>query len=93
MAKTEVYSWRVSREMKEALEEHARAEGKTMAKLLDDIVGGWLDEHGADEDAAEQRRLHAAAAKTIGTIHGDDPTRSTRVRELVRVELRKKYGR
>jgi predicted DNA-binding protein len=93
MAKTEVYSWRVSREMKEALEEHARAEGKTMAKLLDDIVGGWLDEHGAGEDAAEQRRLHAAAAKTIGTIHGDDPHLSQQVGQRVREILRKKYGR
>ncbi len=93
MKKSEVYSWRLSPETKEALEDRARGEGTSMAKLLDRIVGGWLEQQTADEEATEQRRLHAAAAKTIGTIRGGDPTRAERASELVRAKLREKYGR
>lgn len=43
--------------------------------------------------AEEQARLHANADRFIGIISGDDPTRSQRVRELVRQRLSERDGR
>lgn len=96
MNKTEVYSWRLSPDMKHALEEAARRNHQTVAKLLDHIVEQWLREiHASDQDAedAEQRRLHAAAATALGLIQGGDPNRSERVRAQLRTRLARKHGR
>ena len=89
--KTEVYSWRVDPELKAGLEEAARGEGTSMARLLERIVNEWLQRsrHESD-DGAEQRRLHAAAARAIGKIHGGDPRRSREASERVRAKLRGK---
>jgi hypothetical protein len=92
MPKTEVYSWRLAPEKKRALEVEARAAGKTIAEVLDALSAEWLAGR-KNEDEAEQRRLHAAVAKCIGTISGDDPYRSENVSTLVRQALRRKYGR
>lgn len=92
MAKTEVYSWRLAPERKAALEAGARAAGKTVAQVLDELSAEWLASRTAD-DEAEQRRLHAAVAKFIGTISGGDPHRSENVSRLMREGLRRKYGR
>ena len=40
--KSEVYSWRVSPMLKASLEEAARREGRTLARLLDQIAGSYL---------------------------------------------------
>jgi predicted DNA-binding protein len=96
MNKTEVYSWRLSQEMKSALEEAARRNHKTVAKLLEYIVEQWLREtHPAENDAAEaeQRRLHLTAAKALGSIQGGDPDRSGRVREELRARIARRHGR
>jgi predicted DNA-binding protein len=96
MNKTEVYNWRLSPNMKHALEEAARRNHKTVAKLLEQIVEQWLQEtHTADQDAeeAEQRRLHAAAATALGSIQGGEPNRSERARAELRARLARKHGR
>jgi hypothetical protein len=93
MAKTEVYSWRLAPERKAALQAEARAAGKTIAELLDELSAGWLAKRRTADDEAEQRRLHAAAAKFVGAISGGDPYRSENVSTLMRQGLRKKYGR
>jgi hypothetical protein len=94
MPKTEVYSWRVSPETKTALEIEARREATTLAALLDRMTQEWLRTRrpslGEDE---EQRRLHAAAARTFGSIAGGEPRRAERARTLVRQRLAKRYGR
>lgn len=91
MPKSEVYSWRVSPELKSALEEAARAEQTTVSKLLDGIVSAWLEQADSNGDqGAIQRRLHRAAAGTLGKIHGGDPRRAERARELVRKRLTKR---
>jgi len=90
--KTEVYSWRLSTSLKMELEHEARRRKTTVSKVLDQAAREWLDQNGADDDE-EQRRLHAAVARTFGTISGGDPYRSENVRETVRARLRKKYGR
>jgi len=91
MSKSEVYSWRVSSELKSALEEMARAERTTVARLLDRIVKAWLGRADAQGDhESVQRRMHEAAAKTLGTIHGGDPRRAERARHRVRTRLNKR---
>lgn len=90
--KTEVYSWRVSPELKAELEKAAREERVSVAKLLERITRGWLEERNAEatDDEAEQVRIRAAAAPYIGAFAGDDPHRSEKVRELVRERLTKR---
>jgi len=93
--KSEVYSWRLSLALKNALEETARQERATVATLLDRIVAGWLAAHRREtnQEEAEQQRLHAAAAPTLGTLHGSNPSRSERTRSLVRARLAKRDAR
>ncbi len=95
MAKTEVYSWRLDRQRKMALESEARREGASLAEVLDRLTQEWLESQGRrnEDDAVEQARLHAAAAKWIGSISGGDPHRSEKVREIVRKRLSERYGR
>ncbi len=93
MAKTEVYSWRLTPEKKAALEAEARAEGKTVAQVLDSLAEDWLASRRSEDDEAEQRRLHREAAKALGTISGGNPRRSETVSSDLRELLRKKYGR
>jgi hypothetical protein len=38
-----------------------------------------------------QRRLRAEAAKWIGSIRGNDPTRAERAKEIVRKRIRAKH--
>jgi hypothetical protein len=91
MAKTQVYSWRVSAVVKERLERQARREHRSVASLLDDIITGRL--LGEEPDDDEQQRLHRAALRFAGIIRGTDPTRSRRVRRIVRDRLERRRGR
>ena len=95
MAKTEVYSWRVDPQIKMALEAEARAQGTTLAEVLDRIAKQWLEarKQRNGDDEAEQARLHAAAAKCFGTLSMGDPHGSEKVRETVRKRLEERYGR
>lgn len=90
--KTDVYSWRVSTELKTGLEREARRRKISLAKALDLAAHEWLQKNGKD-DAAEQRRLHEAAAKAIGTIEGDNPRRAENAREIVQQIIRQRHGR
>lgn len=93
MKKTEVYSWRITPELKIAIEEAARVEGTSVARLLDRIVTAWLERAAADGDEeAVQRCLHAAVEQTIGTIHGNDPHRAEQARNRVREKLRRRHA-
>src|SRR5690349_10988081 len=93
--RSEVFSWRLSPALKADLESEARRQNLSLARLLEHVATDWLKErrNGAEDDAAVQKRLHAAVERCIGTIAGDDPTRSSRVRELVRAKLAEKHGR
>ena len=42
MTKTDVYSWRISRAHKVALEHIAREERVSLAQLLDRVTGQWI---------------------------------------------------
>ena len=92
--KTEVYSWRVSRELKMALETAAHEEGISVARLLERIAREWLDERTAArrDDELEQERLRASAMRFVGILRSGDPHRSTMVRQRVRERLTKRRG-
>ncbi len=87
MSKSEVYSWRLTSELKHLLETRARSESVSVAELLERIAREWLERNRDRADAQEQRRRHAAASRSFGSIAGGDPTRSRRVREIVRDRL------
>lgn len=85
--KSEVYSWRVEPDIKSALEDAARAEGKSVAELLGQIVRQWLrlrKKSPLDEEA-EQLRIREEAERYIGSLSlGQGPYTAKRVRERVR---------
>ena len=95
MAKDEVYSWRVTREMKAALEDAARRERASVSSLLERIVRSSLDaaRREGSRDGAEQRRLHRAAARLFGTLHGGNARRAEQVRRTVRARLARRRAR
>jgi hypothetical protein len=83
--KTEVYSWRLSPQRKAELESEARREGTSLAKLLEEITGDWLEERGSHNGDR--------AAAAIGSISGGDPSRSSQASKLVKRILEERYGR
>ena len=88
MSNSEVYSWRVSPELKSALEKAARSEQTTVSRLLERIVVAWLEQaESSGDQQSVQRHLHQTAARTLGKIHGRDPRRAERTRDLVRKRL------
>ena len=92
MSKTEVYSWRVSPELKERLEDAARAEDMSMAGLLEQIALEWLEDH-AQVDEEEQRRLHEAAREWIGNLATGEVDLAERASERVREIIWEKHAR
>jgi len=92
--KTEVYSWRVSTELKTGLEREARRRKISLSAALDLAAQEWLKQNGKrDDDAAEQKRIHEAALKAVGVIQGGDPRRAENAREIVRRIIRERHGR
>jgi predicted transcriptional regulator len=88
MSKTEVYSWRIDPDLKRRLEEAARAEATSIARLLARIAREWLD-----NEEAEQSLMRAEAAKWIGSINSGDGHGSARAKERVRAKLLAKHKR
>jgi len=89
MNRTEACRWRLSSRIKAGLEHEARRAGKSVSALLEEITGEWFRarREAAGDDAEEQARAHAAVSKTIGSLAGGDPSRSTRARTLIRQRL------
>jgi len=93
MKKSEVYSWRLTPDLKARLENAARVQEVSVSRLLEEIVEEWLEEHrpGAG-DEERQRRRQREAAQAFGNIQGGDPDRSRRARDRVRSRLRERRG-
>jgi predicted transcriptional regulator len=92
--KSEVYSWRLSSELKSGLERQARLRKVSVSSILDTAVREWLKKSAIEVSGdEEQRKLHAAAGKYIGVLKGLDRDRSETVRETIRKKLRRRYGR
>jgi hypothetical protein len=90
--KTEVYSWRLSAELKTTLEQEARRRNMSVSAVLDIAVQEWI-EHGRSDTGAdqEQQRLRAAALACVGTIQSGNPHRAENARTLIRERLQRKH--
>jgi hypothetical protein len=92
--KTEVYSWRVSRELKSDLERAARHRRVPLSSILEEAARKWLAESAASvSDDETQRKLHAAVEPFIGTLSGLPIADAQSVRKVVRRRLARRYGR
>ena len=91
MARTEVYSWRLPAALKNALEQAARGQESSVARLLERIVRQWLGSSQGEKDEQDQERRRAAAVKFAGKIRGGDPGRSESVRRRVRERLSRRH--
>jgi hypothetical protein len=92
--KTEVYSWRVSSDIKTSLEREARRRRISIAAALDLAAREWLQKSGtANEGDDQQRRLRTAASKWVGTLASGNAHRSQTVSEAVRDRLKRRYAR
>ena len=92
--KTEVYSWRLSPELKAELEREAHRRKVPVSALLETAVQSLLRKRRRQEtDEEEQARLHAAAKKCFGTIDNPSLPPSDKVSQAVREKLLARYGR
>jgi hypothetical protein len=92
--KTEVYSWRVSSDVKTALEREARRRQISIAAALDLAAREWLHKGGMESEGDEgQRRLKEAALRWVGALASGDGQRSENASPVVRQRLRQRYGR
>lgn len=92
--KTEVYSWRVSSELKQSLEREARRRKSSIASILDAAARAWLAKSRASiADDEEQKRLHAAIEPLLGSISRNIPYSPEILRETIRRRVNQRYGR
>ena len=88
---TEVYSWRVSRDLKQTLEREARRRQTSLSAVLNLAAQDWLKKSGQNTaDDEEQRRLQDAASKCLGAFSSGDPSRAERTRQIIRKRLRQR---
>jgi hypothetical protein len=95
MPKTDVYSWRLSRARKSALEDAARAERASLAELLERVTDEWIQARiiRVGSDDLEQSRLRTAAMRFVGALHGHDPDRARHARVRLREKLARRHAR
>lgn len=92
--KTEVYSWRLSGDVKLDLEREARIRKVPVSSILDLAVRDWLKKNDGDAGGEEaQRRLHAAASRYLGVLAGGNPRRAETARAAIRKRLERRYAR
>ncbi len=92
--KTQIYSWRLSADLKTDLAQEARRRKVSLSAVLDLAARDFLNKNGAKpDDEQEQKRLHTAASKCFGALASGDPHRSEKVSEIMRHRLRKQHGR
>jgi hypothetical protein len=91
--KTEVYSWRVSPDVKTELEREARRRKISLSAALDLAAREWLlKTSSANEDDEGQYRLKKAASRWLGALASGDAQRSEKVSQTVRRRLRRGNG-
>lgn len=92
--KTEVYSWRVSSELKSELEREARLRKTSVSAVLDLAAREWLKNSAANiAEDEEQQRLHEVASKFLGAFAGGNPRRAEGARQAIRERLRRQHAR
>ncbi len=92
--KTEVYSWRVSLDLKTSLEREARRRKISMSEALETAAREWVRKGAmANEVEEEQRRLREAALQCVGQLSGGNTRRSETASEQVRARLWRRHDR
>jgi hypothetical protein len=92
--KNEVYSWRVSTDLKTGLEREARRRKLSLSAVLTLAARDWLNKGGTEiEGDDEQLRLRNAALECFGAIAGGNALRSETARQAVRQRLRRHHDR
>ena len=92
--KPEVYSWRVSTDLKTRLEHEARRRKISLSSALEMAAREWLDKNGAENEGDErQSQLQKAASKCFGAFASGDAHRSENVHRAIRKRLQRRYGR
>jgi predicted transcriptional regulator len=92
--KTEVYSWRLSSELKSDLERAARHRRVALSSILEEAARKWLAESAANvSDDETQKKLHAAVEPFIGTLSGLYTADAQSIRKVIRRRLARRYGR
>jgi hypothetical protein len=92
--KNEVYSWRVSTDLKTGLEREARRRKLSLSAVLDLAARDWLSKGGAEiEGDEEQLRLRKAASECFGAVASGNAHRSENARQAVRQRLRQHHDR
>ncbi len=91
--KTEVYSWRLSGELKSDLERQARLRKLPVSSVLETAVRDWLKRSGVDGSEDEgQRRLHKMASECFGVLASGNRRRAETARDAMRQRLRRRHG-
>ncbi len=92
--RTEVYSWRLSGELKSDLEREARLRRVSVSAVLETAVRDLLKKGDPDisEDDA-QRRLHSAAANCFGAVADGNARRAETARTTLRERLKRRRAR
>jgi len=92
--KTEVYSWRLSGELKSTLEREARQRKVPLSAVLESAVRDLLKKTETTiPEEEQQRRLQLAAARCLGVLASGNGRRTENAREAVRARLRRRNGR
>jgi hypothetical protein len=92
--KTEVYSWRLSEELKSDLEREAHLRKVSVSSVLETAVRDWLKKTDTDAlDDQGQQKLRAAATRCLGVLAGLNSRRAETAREVVRRRLKRRYAR
>ena len=92
--RTEVYSWRLSGELKSDLEREARLRKVPVSAVLETAVRDWLKKGDTDVSEDEsQRQLQTAAANCLGVLASGNSRRAETARDVLRKRLRQRHAR
>jgi len=93
--RSEVYSWRLSSELKSELEREARQRKISVSSILETAVRNLLKNGGGvpENEDEEQRRLRIAAERSIGILASGESHRAETARDTLRKRLRRRRVR
>jgi hypothetical protein len=92
--KNEVYSWRLSTDLKTSLEREAHRRKISLSTVLELAARDWLSKSGADTVGDhEQLRLQNEVSACFGILAGGNAHRAENAGEAVRQRLRRRHGR
>lgn len=93
MSKTEIYSWRLTADLKRRLEAAARREGTSIGGLIEVAVLEHVTKRDVSDDAAEQVRLRQELSGVIGAYRSEDRLGSVEVKQRIGARIAEKLGR